>query len=67
MLLQRVEYAKTKSDAAAKLDGSWHRDKRTRKIALSIASENKNISMSKEGEAFEDIHNVLNSRLVVFH
>ena len=47
-LLQRVEYAKTKSDAAAKIDGTWHRDKRTRKITLSIAQENIN---SKEGEA----------------
>ncbi|KAL4517540.1 hypothetical protein Ndes2437B_g06767 [Nannochloris sp. 'desiccata'] len=46
----RVEYAKTKSDAAAKLDGSWHRDKRTRKITLSVAAEDKNISKEEGGE-----------------
>lgn len=30
-VLQRVQYARTKSDAAAKLDGTWKKDKRTRK------------------------------------
>jgi hypothetical protein len=28
--MQRVEYAKSKSDAVAKMDGSWRKDKRTR-------------------------------------
>jgi hypothetical protein len=50
-LLQRVQYAKTKSDTASKIDGTWHRDKRTRKTTLSVApAENNNTTSSKEGE-----------------
>lgn len=33
---QRVQYARTKSDAAAKLDGTWHMDKRTRKETAAV-------------------------------
>lgn len=34
VVLQRIDYAKTKSDAAAKLDGTWRRDGRTRKVRI---------------------------------
>lgn len=44
--MQRVSYAKTKSDAAAKLDGTWHQDKRTRKVTLA----SKEAEGSKPGE-----------------
>lgn len=37
--IQRVQYAKTKSDAAAKLDGSWKKDLSTRRQEISTAIE----------------------------
>lgn len=30
----KLDYAKTKSDAVAKMDGSWRKDKRTRKVRI---------------------------------
>jgi U2 small nuclear ribonucleoprotein B'' len=33
-ILQKLDYARTKSDAVAKLDGSWRKDKRTRKVRI---------------------------------
>jgi U2 small nuclear ribonucleoprotein B'' len=30
MAVQKLQYARTKSDAVAKFDGSWRKDKRTR-------------------------------------
>ena len=51
VVLQRVQYARTKSDAAAKLDGSWHRDKRTRKTTLGGgAAAADDTTMKEQGE-----------------
>jgi len=37
--IQRVQYARTKSDATAKLDGTWKKDKRTRQVTYAANGE----------------------------
>lgn len=49
VVLQRIDYAKTKSDAAAKLDGTWRRDGRTRKVRIGQeAAEEMDVDLQEE-------------------
>mmetsp|Transcript_13712 Transcript_13712/g.27353 ORF Transcript_13712/g.27353 Transcript_13712/m.27353 type:complete len:218 (-) Transcript_13712:880-1533(-) len=45
----KIDYAKTKSDAAAKLDGTWRRDGRTRKVRIGQeAAEEMDVDLQEE-------------------